>query len=382
MHDCRGLRGRWQINHAGFQEDPYDCFSHSCERQSNRRRKDKTAMKDLLHVVVGAGFPDYLRNCVRSIEALTADDVLVYYNFVDEADLAAALTVSAEFDERRIDFRFQPNNPGTRSGSLYDAYNSALSLAQANYRYISFTQSDMQMMWWDHKVVAACDAILSQSESAGKRRTCFFTQVPVRGKRVDYYSIWGSLDSSEPPVAPGLSDVGIYPLKYFHPSSFRFEGTEKELSAFYGARDTYVALHPYPFLAPIPFPHTLREKRKGANSVKTSTYPTPILLNSTNFRDFADFRKETFHPLYMEDTVLPNGWTALSPYWPSDTLGNQWMKIRLEQSRKEGSPLFQFAGSNLPPLLGRAQRFRPGFGAIFRAIVGILLEAVRGRIYS
>lgn len=339
-------------------------------------------MKDLLHVVVGAGFPDYLRNCVRSIETLTSDDVLVYYNFVDEADLAAALTVAAGFDEQRIDFRFQRNNPGARSGSLYDAYNSALALAHGNYRYVSFTQSDMQMMWWDNKVVSACDAILSRRDSAGQRRTCFFTQVPVRGKRVEYYSIWGSLDSSDPPAVPGLADVAIYPLKHFHPSTFRFEGTEKELSAFYGGRDTDIALHPYPFLAPIPFPYTLREKRKGANSVKSSTYPTPILLTSTNFRDFADFSKETFHPIFMEDTVLPNGWSALSPYWPSDTLGNEWMKIRLEQSRKVGSPLYQFAGSKLPRLFGWAQRFRPGLIPICRAILGIIAEAVRSRLKS
>jgi hypothetical protein len=347
---------------------------------SNSRPKVGIAMKDMLHVVVGAGFPDYLRNCVRSIVTLSYDDVLVYYNYVDDRDLDAGLRVSAEFDEPRVKFNFQRNNLGTRSGSLYDAYNSALEAAEGKYRYVSFTQSDMQMMWWDQKIISACDTILSQTDFSKHSRMCFFTQIPVRGKRITYYSIWGESGSGGTPVAPGLSDVGIYPLQHFRPDTFRFEGTEQELSALYGGRDAAVALHPYPFLAPIPFPHTLREKQGGARSRTSSTYCQPILTNAPNFQDFVDFSKKTFHPLYMEETVWPNGWLALSPYWPSDTLGNQWMKIRLEQSRKVGSPLISLRGANLPSWICRARSFRPGFMPIFRAIFGIVVEAVRARL--
>lgn len=337
-------------------------------------------MKDLLHVVVGAGLPEYFFNCLRSITELSRHDVLAFYNYVDQQDLEDGLGVAANFPGSNIVFEFQENVAGPRTGSLYDAYNAALEHANGKYRYVSLVQSDMQLMWWSEEIISACDGILNEASGHRELKTCFYTQIPVRGKRLDYYSIWPNSNPHTTPTIPGIVDVGIYPLEEFNPASFRFEQSEREMALRAATRDYVVALHPYPFLAPIPFPTTLRDRQRNKQPKGPQGQPKPILVVSPNFQSYPDFSKRTFHPIYMEDSVWPNGWSALSPYWPSDTVGNQWMKVRLSQGREPGVSPLGIRGARHSTWLALMGSFKPGYVALVRALAAVMIEGLRGRM--
>ena len=270
-------------------------------------------MKDLVHVVVGAGSTRYFQNCLQSVTDNSDHDVLAFYNFIDENDRLAVQKVAPKFAGREISFEFQENAPNLRTGSLYQAYSKALDAAFGKYRYVSFTQADMQMMWWDDRIIDRCDQILEETRNRYPHQFCFYSQIPVRGKRDDYYSIWPGLEDGDTPVRPGLVDVGIYPLERFSPRVFDFVGTERDFSSKARAEGAVVALHPYPFLAPIPFPRTVRDLHVRSVDASEAQKEAPILRLTTDRDAWPNFDLNTFHPLYMENIVWPNGWSSFEP---------------------------------------------------------------------
>jgi hypothetical protein len=335
-------------------------------------------MQDLLHVVVGAGFPHYFSNCLKSLSGLTPHHVLAFYNYVDETDRVTASEVARKCGDPRITFEFRENVSDLRTGSLYTAYNDALKHAEGKYRFISFIQADMQLMWWDERIISACDRILNEANQKGISRVSFFSQIPVKGKRRDYYSIWDSVGAEETPMSPGIVDVGIFPLEKFNSSNFKFEGSERELSQRAGSQGAVVALHPYPFIAPIPFPSTLRDPRKKTGRVVGPGQNQPILRIASDLESFPDFGRKSFHPLFMEDTVWPNGWYALTPFWPSDSRGTQWLRIRIAQAKSEEISPLRLQGNSRKTKWGIFRKFRPGLRALMKAVWALTVdESVR-----
>lgn len=332
-------------------------------------------MKDLLHVIVGAGVPDYFANCLDSVSRNSSHDVLGYYNWVNDRDLHAASEIARKKKSEHVEILLQRNLEGRRTGSLYDAYNRAIDRALGKYRYISFIQADMQMMWWNDRIIEACDSIVEsfQEENAGS--LCFFSQIPVQGKREDYYSNWRDKDGELILSQPGAADVAIYALNPIFARGFRFGGSEEDFSALCAKRGVRLCLLPYPFLAPIPFPKTVRE---GTRPVSKSGEELPEMVLSPLGKELANFERETFHPLFMEDVVWPNGWRVLTPYWPSDTLGTEWLRIRFRQARERRfSFLKTQSGDKAYPLpLGR---FRPGYLAIISSGVRLFLREAKRR---
>jgi hypothetical protein len=333
-------------------------------------------VNDLLHVVVGAGFPRYFENCISSITSQTRHDVMAIYNYVDEFDFAEVMRVSEKHSDSNVKFEYRPNRPELRTGSLYEAYNLAIDYAVGRYNFVSFTQADMQLMWWDDKILAFCKEAMNDASGRSTQRICFYSQIPVQGKRADYYSIWTANGNHEMPTIPGIVDVGIYPMETIGLTGFRFKGSEKSLATLASQDGWRVMLHPYPFLAPVPFPRTLRDVRSKRSKALNSYGIKPILMVTPKIDKFPDFAVDSFHPFYMEDVVIPNGWLALRPYWPSDTKSSQWMKVRITQRKLFSTPIFQINGVGPVKWFGIIGFFRPGYFAVIRSVVQILWGSI------
>lgn len=296
-------------------------------------------MQDLLNVVVGAGIPGYFENCLASVDRLNQHDTLAIYNYQDKKDATKAKTIASNCDSKKVTFILRQNEQKARTGSLYDAYNEAIDFALFRYRYISFIQADMQMMWWDDQIIARCDEAMSNTNSASGSKLCFYTQLPVRGKRLDYYAIWRDESGASTRLIPGAVDVGLYPLAEIFGDGFRFTGSEREFSDASAQRGVNTILHPFPFLAPIPFPQTIRSRNRGLARKNLPGVPGQILKIAQDAFDTGDFSQDSFHPFWMEDVVDPDGWDCLTPYWPSDTSGTEWFRIRWLLANETKMPL-------------------------------------------
>jgi len=325
-------------------------------------------MKDLLNVVVGAGLPSYFKNCLMSLSKFSGEDTIAYYNYVDAEDERRAQEIRREYRRSNIQFNIQENVTGLRTGSLYRAYNDALGAARGRYRYISFIQADMQMMWWDQRIVEKCDEIIDSADDQEHRDICFYTQLPLRGKRHDYYSPWKEHASLKARTVPGIVDVGIFPVEHSLGTAFAFSGSERTLSKACASAGSLVALHPFPFLAPIPFPHTVRDRSEGEIKRSSRYRHQQYLRLAPDFNKPRDFSQPTFHPIFMEDAVWPNGWSSLTPYWPSDTRGTAWLRNRIVGGRLSGAPLWAVQSGKGPSRFPRG-RFRPG---IARTLVTLM----------
>jgi len=333
-------------------------------------------MKDLVHVIVGAGVPEYFSNCLDSVSRHSSHDVLGFYNWVDDLDLRAASEIAQKRISEKVKISLQPNVQGDRTGSLYDAYNQGIDRALGEYRYISFIQADMQMMWWNDRIIAACDSIVDRFQEDNAGKMCFFSQIPVRGKREDYYSNWRDNEGRFTLPKPGAVDVAIYTLDSIFAEGFRFGGSEEDFSAQCAKYGVHLSLLPYPFLAPIPFPETVRQKKRPRS--RRSERELSEMVVSPLGKKMVDFERETFHPLFMEDFVWPNGWRVLTPYWPSDTLGTEWLRIRFRQARQKKFSLLKTQSREKahPIPMGR---FRPGYLALISSGVRLFLKEARIR---
>lgn len=331
-------------------------------------------------MVVGAGIPSYFSNCLRSISQHSTHDVLAFYNWVDDDDYREVYEIAKQYESTSVRISLQRNVLGRRTGSLYDAYNQGIELALGKYRYASFIQADMQMMWWSDRILSTCDSIINSCQGANSEKFCFFTQIPVQGKREDYYAEWRDNDGGFKRIRKGAVDVGIFTVNSIFNQGLRFEGTENEFSEGCVKHGVNLILHPYPFLAPIPFPLTVRERQLQRQKRNPRTN-NPEMVRSPLAREVINFEKDSFHPLFMEDLVWPNGWKTLTPYWPSDTLGPEWFRIRFRKSRAEGFPLTKTQSGKRTSAMPLG-RFRPGFLRLFSSGLQLVLRELKTRFSS
>ena len=113
-------------------------------------------------------------------------------------------------------------------------------------------------------------------------------------------------------------------------AGFKYEGTEKEMSASAAMRGWVTKLHPVPFLAPIPFPVSVRSGRLVGTNASRPNFPPPILRVRDHAVNLSLSDSGSIHPIFMEDYVQPNGWHSLLPYWPSDTQASAWFERRTQ----------------------------------------------------
>ena len=135
--------------------------------------------KEILHIVVGAGNVRYSSDAIESILSNQAGDVFAVYNITSAQDSREIATERKRLNKQVAKLIVQPNSPGRRTGSLYDANDLGLRHAIGKYRFASFVQADMQLMWWDDVILDATENFLSNTSCP---EVSFYTQLPVLGK--------------------------------------------------------------------------------------------------------------------------------------------------------------------------------------------------------
>lgn len=326
----------------------------------------------VLHVVVGAGNVHYFVNAVRSVLDLEAGDVFAAYNYVDEDDFLALEQRKRElYGISHLEVR--ANDSSLRTGSLYEANNAGLSFARGDYDFVSFMQADMQLMWWNPRIIQLSTRIVESLRTC--RRISFYTQLPVLGKHPKPYDRWTWDERLGEFVSFGHVDVCLLPIYSGLNSEFSFTGTEQSLSDRANRDGSRIIFHPFPFIAPIPFPETVRDK-KGP-SRKRREFELPILSVVAGFS--ADFQRSSLHPVSMEEAVRPNGWACLYPYWPSDTQSGLWLSRRLEYAKLSGSSFFMVIGRRGKIHLSPTGDFVPGIWVFLMAIISGLTRELKIR---
>lgn len=325
----------------------------------------------VLHAVVGAGNVRYFLNAILSVRDQNAGDVFAAYNIIDSADRKEFEAARSEIEPLVEFLEVRENASAQRTGSLYEANNSALRLARSGYRFVSFIQADMQLVWWDSAVVARAEEILDSGLGA-VRDIAFYTQLPVLGKHPEPYAHWRRDSAVAAYWGEGHADVCLLPLFDGLNQDFLFQGSERDMMASAVATGRRLYFHPFPYVAPIPFPKTVRDRpryRLGADSAP-ETYP--ILCVEENFTP--DFSLRELHPFSMEACIRPNGWASGFPYWPSDTESALWVQRRLKYRRIFGGSIFSVIG--LGPHARRSffRSHRPGTKKLVTALARLGLE--------
>lgn len=327
-------------------------------------------------MVVGAGNVPLFLNSIRSIQRLRAGDIFGAYNYVSEADFFQFQELTRGIqDLAKLEVR--PNKHWLRTGSLYEANNAALEFALGRYDFISFTQADMQMMWWDEAILERTLEIVDDLEC--KDWVSFYTQIPIIGKHTNPYEQWTRNAKLKVYESVGHVDVCLLPLIRGLNRGFRFEGSENEMSITAVNRGARLILHPFTFLGAIPFPPTVRDGLVHRLSFQR-TKMDPILKVAAGFNP--DFGKPELHPISMEKTVHPNGWTSLYPYWPSDTLSENWLLRRLEAVRACRLPLTAAIDRSGKVVSWPGLRFVPGWRVFLLSFQTLFFRELRIKFFA
>lgn len=340
-------------------------------------------MDSLLHVIVGAGIPIYFHNCIDSVLRHSRLPILAIYNSLSQEDSDRFHNVKQQIETSQVFFLENSEKSGSKTGSLYLAYNQALDFAERNgFDFVNLIQSDMQVFFWvDDFVSTATEIFATWPQETGQFISNIFTQIPQQGKRFDYFSIWSPDPLPGYLSCPGESDVGIFKIQDFRKRRGEFTATEKANSTLVANAGGHVVLHPKPFLAPIPFPITVRNGRVPRMSARFDHRQPPLLEVFGELPDF-DLSSENFQHVFMEDIIRPRYGRTLTPYWPSSTEGTHWISIRLRWARGSGKSIFARSSQGSSPLTS-LERLAAMLCDVLRVTLGmtkLLWAALRGRL--
>lgn len=342
-------------------------------------------MDSLLHVIVGAGIPTYFHNCIDSVLRHSRLPILSIYNSLSQEDSDRFHTLKQRIETSQVSFLENSEKMGSKTGSLYLAYNEALDFAERNgFDFVNLIQSDMQVFFWDDSSVrTAIEIFARRPEKTGQFVSNIFTQMPQRGKRLDYFSIWSPDPIRGYLSCPGQSDVGIFKVQDFRKTRGEFTASEKANSTLVAKAGGHVVLHPKPFLSPIPFPLTVRNGRVPRMSPRFAQRQPPLLEVFAEVPEF-NLSTENFRPVFMEDIVRPRYGRTLTPYWPSSTEGKHWISIRLRWARITRKSIFARSSEGSMPLTAY-ERLAQAILDVFRVSLGLaklFIAALGGHLQS
>ena len=309
----------------------------------------------VLHVVVGAGIIPHFRNAIESILNVTNDEVLAIYNAISPRDFESFTYFKSTVQYgSRVDFQVFWNEGPSKTGSLYDAYNLAIDIAQStDIENLNLVQSDCQLMWWSDGLVRSLDKIFTATDAVDRQKVlCVGTVFPVFGKfvgsrledRITFDPNLGSFVND----SAGLEDVGIFSMSAIRAVGFRFVDTEAELQERYSNRGYVVPLLDVPCVAFIPWPASVRKGKVVGTVVEPFPSGTPLLKLVDGMNPHQTEATWKTKPFWMEDWVKPNGWDCLYPYWPTSIENPKWFRRRIEASRLLGVSLLEKASSYFP----------------------------------
>ncbi|MDA8862983.1 hypothetical protein N9H87_02030 [Pontimonas sp.] len=290
---------------------------------------------EIAHVIVGAGNIPYFVNALRSVKLLEAGDIFAAYNWVDSNDFKNLAESENSVMGYVKSLEVRRNDGSQRTGSLYEANNALLAQLRGRYRFVSFMQADMQLMWWNNRILETAENLIPEIRDNTEVVT-FYTQLPVLGKHAFPYNGWSRDAERNAYFAYGHADVCLVPLFDGLNQDFSFRSTEKHMIREARRKQSRIFWHPYPFLSPIPFPITVRSQKKSL-AASIPNFSEPILKVAPSYE--LDFSAPEFHPFSMEVSTVPNRWSVSYPFWPSDVDTSLWIQRRVDYVRRFGGSI-------------------------------------------
>jgi len=337
------------------------------------KRKKKNKIKKILHLVVGFGIYEYFINCINSIIRFDkSSDILILvtgnpklfgwsYNnnlfdkqsdeFLRIKNFVKNIRVKNKIIIKKINLISIKNNFFCKkTGLLYKAYNFGLRFSLNNkYDYLNIIQNDMQLLFWNKRLISLIDELFSKNKNSFH----IFTGFPRKGSTADFYD---RNDLSKRQLyletlkkkkyiffhKHGIGDWGVLNLKRVKKINFSFEKNENFMSNKYKIRGFETLLLPTPFVVVIPWPAVIR-KQKIIGSIHELN-KNNLLLKCTTTNPY---RKLILckEKLWQEDWAKPNGWYAFYPCCYTDFKILEYFRSFMMYKKKKHDFFFRYVSS-------------------------------------
>lgn len=265
----------------------------------------------VLTAVMTYNRPDYLRNCLYSIEQFFPETDVVVCD--DGSDVAPDL----RFHDARLQ-RF-PRGEGYHGG-LYRMMNWAIEQAiHGGYDFLNLVQDDQQYLWNDPELLTKVQRIFDCHSDAlmvlnvfhkgvMRRRYEAERQLIVQGKSLSYRS-----------STYAVVDTGILSMERVKRWGFRYSESERKTSDRLFNADIRLYGLSSPTCAFIPWPACYRNGQRRRSwpfasrlpRLQSAFYLTPLDADQSG--------RLLTRPIeqipYLEDYSEPDGWRCLKPYW-------------------------------------------------------------------
>lgn len=327
-------------------------------------------------MVVGHRLPGYFLNAIASVRhAAPEDQVLVIDNASPDPRLRATLRRIAEADDD-VHLILRGSNDITgnaKVGGLYDAYHEGIAFAlERGFRLLHVLQGDMQMLWWDDEVVSRASEIFSAHPEC--------VNVTTLGLSRDRHTPADLAVSGDGLVMVrgyGLTDCGLLDLARWTELKMEFGSSESSHAPHYHRRGLRAIVHPWPTVAPIPWPPVVRRGRVRGHEVQRVGV---FLLLPLSQEKIAAVKARPA-PATLEDVCRPWGWSYLTPIWPTAVESIDYLVFRYRDARANGVlravPRWERSGLDPGQSPWSVQR-RPTTRDVARFVTDPISEAVRG----
>ena len=159
--------------------------------------------KKILHLVVGFGIYDYFVNSINSVLKYDKfSDLLILITgnpkFFGWKSSSSNSCLDYQYDEiskvenfiknlkvsNRVTIKRIIIDSAGKTGSLYDAYNYALSFAKKdNYKYLNIIQNDMQLLFWNNNLINLIEELFEKNINTIQINSGF----PRKGSHPSFY---------------------------------------------------------------------------------------------------------------------------------------------------------------------------------------------------
>jgi glycosyltransferase involved in cell wall biosynthesis len=267
----------------------------------------------LLNVVVSHNFAYYLRNTVESLlDFFPPGDILIIDNASTSAYISEVFAELKNKSKRITVIKRSTNDPGKKTGSLYEANNFAIQYGLENkYDMFQFIQDDMQFMYYQQGAAEKIYDLLSLNPKVSMIMPLFQKKImemtlSERYKRRDDLGTWESNDY-------GVADIGFMLADFVRTNSFNFGPSETSHSQYWLGKGFRIHALQEPFLAYLPWVAIRRGKHhigKERKPIKKFYYKP---LDNLQIRALSVKSKDTM--VCTEDFCLLWGYLCLYPYW-------------------------------------------------------------------
>jgi hypothetical protein len=291
--------------------------------------------KKIIHLVTGFGIYKYFINAINSIIlndkhsdilVISTGDLLSHNKKINPIISEVKSYVNNLNIKNKI-FYFSHHNlqniknvKKIKTGLLYSSYNFALEFSKNKYKYINILQNDMQLLFWNKKIINLIDQLFSINDKIIQISGAF----PKKGSQCNFYEIDKSLIENYyiPSLKKnknillfanyGILDTGVIHLERALNNKLIWKIDETYMSQNFKKKGFKVLHSPIPFTSFLPWPSC---------AVRGAIIPPPTIINSKqNDLLLKNTKKDMFNKLnnynrelWQEEWVKPYKWYSLEP---------------------------------------------------------------------